>query len=286
MKKVLVAGASGVLGREIVKLLHDSSYWVKGLVRNPAKQAQVAPYCQEVVIANALQPAELSGSCDGVDIVLSTIGKSVSLFTPERHSFLEIDFRANLHLLEEARRAGVSRFVYVGIFGSETSPRLRQGWAQEMFSQNLLHTPLSRTVIKPVGLFSGLNDLIIMGKRGWVMTPGNGHPKTNAIHPRDLARVCVDHLEEGPEVLNVGGPEVHTRNEIAQMVCRATACGAALNIPLWLVKPGLGVVRVLNQNLYDKLSYFTYITTHDMVAPRFGSLTFDQYLKEQGLSPA
>lgn len=282
MKKIMVAGASGVLGLHIVQQLQNTEYELIGQVHSADKKASVVPYCDEVLLVDLTNPAEVEGICEGVDIVLSTVGKSVSLFTNDPRSFIDIDFHANLNLLEEARRAGVRRFMYVSIFGSETSPRLRQGWAQEMFTQNVLHYFSDCTVIKPVGMFSGLNDLLIMGQRGWVMTPGNGEPVTNPIHPKDLAAFCIEHLEDGPRVVNVGGPEIHSRNEVAEQVCQATRCRAALNIPLWLVKPGLAAIRLLSQNLYDKMSFFTFITTHDMVAPKYGRLTFEDYLKDEG----
>ncbi|MFP4097075.1 MAG: NAD(P)H-binding protein [Cyclobacteriaceae bacterium] len=282
MKKVLVAGASGVLGREILRQLKKLSFTVRGQIYSADKKAEIARLCDEVVVADLTRPQDLRGICEGVDIVLSTVGKSVSLFTNSPLTFMDLDFRGNLNLLEEARRAGVKRFVYVSIFGSETSPRLRQGWAQEMFAQNVMHYFPSCTIIKTVGTFSGLNDLLIMGKTGLVMMPGNGKPLTNAIHPHDLAAFCLEHLEDGPQLVNVGGPEIHTRNEMAEKACRATGCKATLNIPLWLVKPGLAVVRLLSQNLYDKLSFFTYITTHDMVAPQYGKLKFEDYLVEKG----
>jgi len=282
MKKILVAGASGVLGLHIVQQLQNTEYELIGQAHSADKEASVALYCDEVQVVDLTNPTEVEGICKGVDIVLSTVGKSVSLFTNDPRSFIDIDFHANLNLLEEARRAGVRRFIYVSIFGSETSPRLRQGWAQEMFTQNVLHYFSDCTVIKPVGMFSGLNDLLIMGQRGLVMTPGNGKPVTNPIHPKDLAAFCIEHLEYGPRVVNVGGPEIHSRNEVAEQVCQVTHCRTALNIPLWLVKPGLAAIRLLSQNLYDKMSFFTFITTHDMVAPKYGRLTFEDYLEEEG----
>ncbi|MDF9798242.1 nucleoside-diphosphate-sugar epimerase [Catalinimonas alkaloidigena] len=284
MKKVLIAGASGVLGLEVLKQLQDHpEYWVRGHIRDAAKRKAILPYCDEVVLADARQPEQLKGICDDIEIVFSTIGKSVSLFAPEAGNFVDLDFRGNLNLLEEAKKAGVSRFVYTSIYGSETSPNLMQGWTQEMFAQNLMHTKLSHTIIKPVGMFSGLNDLIIMAKSGILMTPGNGKCLTNAIHPKDLASFCINHLQNGPQVAEVGGPEIHSRNEVMKMVAEATHTRLTMNIPLWIVKPGLMLVRLLNKNLYDKLSYFTYITTHDMVAPRYGKLTFKEYLDGQEL---
>jgi uncharacterized protein YbjT (DUF2867 family) len=280
MKNILLAGATGVLGTELLMLLRRTNYRVRALVRRPEQEAQVRPYCHEVLVGDATDPAALRGACHGIDIVLTTVGKSVSLFTNSTASFMDIDYQANLNLLREAQRTKVTRFVYVSIYGSETSPKLRVGWSQELFSQQLKQSSLSHTVIKPVGMFSGLHDLVIMGKKGWVITPGSGECLTNAIHQRDLANACAQYLEEGPPVIEVGGPEIHSRNEVAQLV--ATHTGARLlHVPRWLVLLGLRVLRPFSKNIHDKLRYFTYITTHDMVAPPYGKRTFAHYLDEE-----
>jgi uncharacterized protein YbjT (DUF2867 family) len=280
MKKILLAGATGVLGTEILKLLQPTDYWVRALVRRADQQEIVRPYCEEVFVGDATDPSALHGACQDIDIVLTTIGKSVSLFTNSAASFLDIDYQANLNLLSEARGAGVNRFVYVSIFGSETSPKLRVGWSQELFTRQLMQSGLSHTIIKPVGFFSGLHDLVIMANKGVLIIPGDGESLTNAIHQGDLAGVCVQCLEAGPPVMEVGGPEIHSRNEVAQLVADHTGA-RKLNVPVWLVLLGLRVLRPFSKNLYDKLSYFTYITTNDMVAPPYGERTFADYLKTE-----
>ena len=278
--RILVAGASGVLGLEILKLLSSQDYEVYALIRDPRQEATVAPYCRGIRGADVTDRLSLQGVCEGVDIVVSAIGKSVSLFTNSPDTFQDTDYQGNRNLLEEAQAAGVTRFVYVSIFGSETSPRLRVGWAHELFTQQLMQSGMSHTVIKPVGMFSGLHDLIIMGQWGLIAIPGDGTPLTNPIDQRDLAEVCVQYLLDGPSVVAAGGPETHTRQESATMVCQATECQRVLNLPLWLVKSGLRVVRLFSQNLYDKMRYFTYITTHDMIAPTYGHRTFEAYIEE------
>ena len=282
MKKVLLAGATGALGIEILKHLHQQNYYVRVLIRDATRAEVVKPYCNDVFIGDAADRLSLRGACQDIDIVLSALGKSVSLFTNESASFLAVDHQANANLLDEAVDAGVTRFVYVSIFASETSPRLRVGWSHELFAQKLQQSSLHYTIIKPVGLFSGLHDLIIMGRKGLLITPGDGEPLTNPIHQQDLAEVCVQCLEEGPPVMDVGGPEIHSRNEVAKEVAQHTGA-SVINLPSWMVVAGLGVVRLFSQNLYDKLSYFTYITTHDMVAPPYGQQTFAAYLQHETL---
>lgn len=282
MKQIAVVGASGVLGQELIRQLSSQSYEVRSIIRDVNKLSAVAPYSKNIWMGDARYPEELAGCFRGIDTVITTLGKSISIFTHEPDGFYEIDYRANINLLCEAQRAGVHQFVYVSIFGSESSSRLRQGWMQEQFSQELMKSGLSYTIVKPVGLFSGLHDLVIMGRWGAIPTPGSGLPKTNPIHQKDLARFCVAHLHEHNAVLEVGGPEIHSRNEVAKLVCRKTKCRTTVNIPTWIVKLGLGFIRLLiSQNLYDKLAFFTFITTHEMVAPKYGQQTFEDYLARE-----
>ncbi len=278
MKKLLIAGASGGLGLEILKQLSKEEYRIRALIRDPKKKDLVAPYCHEIFLGDATQPTAIKEVCSGIDIVFSSIGKSVSLFTQETHSFYEIDYLANMNLLYEAKASGVKRFVYVSVFGSEHFEKLAMCRSKELFTREIAQTGLDYTIIKPVGLFSGLHDLVIMGKNGILVTPGDGTPVTNPIHQQDLATVCIDHLEQGPEIVEVGGPEIHSRNQVARMVARLTQCKIKFNQPLWMIHPGLGVIRLANKNLYDKLSQLNYVSTHNMVAPAYGSLKLEDYL--------
>ena len=219
-QRVAVAGASGVLGQELIRILHLQNYWVRSILRDSEKQDKVAPYSDDIWRADVRHPEEIAGCFRDIDIVVTTVGKSVSIFTHEPPSFWEVDYQANMNLLREAQQAGVKHFLYVSIFGSETSPKLRQGWSQEVFSQKLINSGIPYTIIKPVGLFSGLHDLIIMGMQGLLLTPGDGSPQTNPIHQQDLAQFCVEHLTEPNSVLAVGGPETHSRQEVAKLVCQ------------------------------------------------------------------
>ena len=164
MKNVLLAGATGVLGTEILKLLHRADYRVRALVRHPEQEAAVRVLLRRGVRGRRHRPGGNPRGLSGHRHVLTTIGKSVSLFTNSTASFTDIDYQANLNLLKEAQAAGVNRFVYISIFGSETSPKLRVGWSQERFARQLMQSGLNHTIMKPVGFFSGLHDLVIMAK--------------------------------------------------------------------------------------------------------------------------
>jgi len=98
--RVLLAGSTGVIGREIAKALRQQRHEL------------VCPL--RVSGVDALRPETLRGLCDGVDIVVSAMGGSVALGAPEWRRYAVTNTEANRNLREEALRAGVRRFVYVG----------------------------------------------------------------------------------------------------------------------------------------------------------------------------
>ena len=90
MKKVMVAGATGYLGRFVVQEFHSHGYWVRALARNPKKLEQTGPYLEpevanktnEVFVGQVTVPETLNGLCDGIDIVFSLPGERSVLGIP------------------------------------------------------------------------------------------------------------------------------------------------------------------------------------------------------------
>src|SRR5690554_5698669 len=105
-KNVLVAGASGSLGFEVIKKLKQKGVHVKALVKSQDSVQKVNPYAAEVIVADARKPENLDHVFDDADVVFSAVGQSVSLFS-NGGSFEEIDYGINKNLVEGAVKAGV-----------------------------------------------------------------------------------------------------------------------------------------------------------------------------------
>src|SRR5581483_1161844 len=73
-KRALVAGVSGVLGSKVAAELMRRGWWVRGLTRDAARAGAVSA----VHVGDALEPGTLAGAADGVDLVFSAVGASVS----------------------------------------------------------------------------------------------------------------------------------------------------------------------------------------------------------------
>ena len=99
-KRVLLAGATGYLGRYIASLLLDNGYCGRLIVRNKQK-ACFDERMFEVVEAEITKSQTLASICNSVDIVISTVG-----ITRQKDglTYMDVDYQANMNLLQEAKK--------------------------------------------------------------------------------------------------------------------------------------------------------------------------------------
>ncbi|MDT0641654.1 NAD(P)H-binding protein [Zunongwangia sp. F363] len=276
-KKILVAGASGALGLEIVKFMSEQGYELRVLTSSDDGEQKLTPYSNDIWKADASKEvSRIKDITAGIDTVVSALGNSVSLFTPNKESFYEIDYQSNKNLLQDAKKNNVKRFVYISIKGADSNKDYTVANAHKLFEQELRASSIEYTVLRPVGFFSGIHDLAIMAKRNVIPIVGDGSAKTNSIHHEDLAKVVVRYVDSGPELIEVGGPKIHTRLEMAEMIQEAIG-GKIIKIPEIVADAGLALPKFFD-DFHDKLDYFKYITTRDMIGEQYGTTTFKEYL--------
>ena len=74
MKKVLLAGATGYLGRYIAGELVAKNYSTNVIVRNPEKFKAFNIQVDMIITAEVTDESTLNNCCKNVDVVISTIG--------------------------------------------------------------------------------------------------------------------------------------------------------------------------------------------------------------------
>ncbi|HSP40330.1 MAG TPA: NAD(P)H-binding protein, partial [Gillisia sp.] len=271
-------GATGSLGLEILKLLSQNGTPVRALILSQDEESKVKPYTDDIWIGNASKGEnEIKNLTEGITTVISALGKSVSLFSPSEDSFFETDYLANKAILDDALKNGVKRFVYVSIKGADVEKDYSIAKAHKMVENEIRASGLEYTILRPVGFFSGLNDLAILAKRKVIPVIGDGMARTNSIHHKDLAKVVVSYQNEGPDIIEVGGPLIHTRMEMAEMI-KDKIGGQIIKIPETMAKIGAAIPKIFDEGMHDKLDYFAFITTTDMIGEQNGSISFKEYL--------
>jgi len=269
--KVLVAGATGMLGREVVRGLRERGVEVRALSRDAGRAAALG--LSDVRVGDARKRAQLAGVCEGVDAVFSCLGASVSLkLGAGWRGYRGVDVPANLNLLAEAQAAGVPRFVYVSAFVIPETERITYFAAHEAVARAVLATAGGH-VLRPTAFYSALGAYLGLAEGGRVPVFGDGQARSNPIDDRDLAEIAVATVcDGGPAEQSLGGPDVLTREDIARLAFEAVGKPPRYrHVPPWLARAGSMLMTPLSPRLSQLVRFATEVAITDLVAPQVGT---------------
>ncbi|MBK0327042.1 SDR family oxidoreductase [Rhodobacteraceae bacterium F11138] len=263
---VLVAGATGYLGRYLCAEYARRGHHVTALVRDTARAEGLADLLIE---AKATRPETLKGVMDGVDVVVSSLGITRQV---DGLGYHEVDFQANLNLLREAEAAGVKRFAYVHVLNAPAMAGVPLVDAKTAFADALQASDMPATLIAPTGYFSDMGEILEMARRGRVWLFGQGTQRLNPIHGADLAVAIADATDAGLGWIEVGGPDEMTQDEIARAAFAALGTAPRItHLPDSLRRAALAVLPILPRRVSGPARFFLAALGLDMVAPRFGT---------------
>jgi len=164
VETVLVAGASGDTGQEVLRLLGPRVPTVRGLTRSPGKRRLLRRAgADEVVVDDLLDPTDLAGALDGVDVVVSAVGSEAGELLG---SGPYVDGEGAQALLDAAVTAGVEAFVMESAIGVGDDPASPLATAFDLFIRpiqaakaeteaTLRSSPLRHTILRPGVLTNG-----------------------------------------------------------------------------------------------------------------------------------
>jgi len=279
MKKVLVAGATGYLGKYVVKEFKKEGYWVRALARSSNKLVELKKDIDDRFIGEVTEKNSLSDICKNIDIVFSSIGITKQ---KDKLTFMDVDYQGNKNLLDEAMKSGVSKFIFISVFNAENMKDLKGIQAKLKFEEELKRSGIDYTIIYPNGFFSDMLEYLEMAKRGrgWVF--GSGENRINPIHGQDLAEISVRSVKDTNKSIEVGGPEILSHNEILKIAFSVLNKEVKISkIPLWIRNLLLGMLRTFTSaKTYGGLEFFMTVLAEDLVAPSYGNHHLIDFFEE------
>lgn len=283
VSRLLIAGSTGYLGRHLVDACRVGGVPFTALARNPDTLVDLGVEADSIRTGQVTESHSLRGCCDGIETVFSAVG-----ITRQKDglAYMDVDYRANHNLLEEAKRAGVRRFIYVSALHGDRLRHLKIFEAKERFVDELKASGLDYTILRPNGFFSDMRDFLEMAQRGRVYLFGNGDLKINPIHGADLAAVCLDSLRSNRKEIEVGGPDVLSQNAIARLALQAVGRKPrVVHLPDWTRKAVLWLIRrFTSEKTYGPIEFFLTAMSVDNVAPKAGSRHLEDFFRESAVA--
>jgi uncharacterized protein YbjT (DUF2867 family) len=279
MEKVLIAGATGYLGKCAIKVFKERGYYVRALVRNVSKLDDVRQYVDEVFEAQVTQPVTLVGACDSIDYIFSSLGLTKQ---PDKVSHMDVDFGGNKSLLDLAIKASVKKFIYVSVFVGNDPLDIEIFRVKEKFVQYLMNSGMNYAVIRPTGFFSDMYEIWKMAKSGRVYLFGKAQARGNPIDGTDLANVCVDAVTGKQKEIEIGGPDTFTQQQIAELAFKSLNKEAKITkIPeglirtiFWMTKP------FMSPRIRGSVEFLLAALLDDFVAQSYPGRSLEDYFDE------
>ena len=272
---VLLAGSTGYLGKHITRELLTRDITTNIIVRDKSK-VKIEDDKLNIIEAHVTKAETLKGICENMDVVISTVG-----ITRQRDglTYMDVDYQANANLIDEARRSGVKKFIYISVLNGEKLRHLKICEAKEKLVDYLKSSGLDYCIFRPNGFFSDMGEFLKMAKSGKVFLFGDGHYKLNPIHGEDLAKAVVDAINQDTKEINIGGPDMLTQNEIAELALKAYSKPVKIShLPDWIRKFTLLALRTFTgSKTYGPVEFFMTTMAMEMQAPCFGKHKLEDY---------
>lgn len=240
----LVTGATGGVGRRIVRLLRERDLPVRAFVRLTSRYGELENRGAEIFIGDLRQDRDIQKACQGVQYIISTHGSGGDAQA--------LDYRANIELIDRAKENGVQHFVFISVLGAdrgyEDAPVFKAKRAVEKYLQA---SGLNYTILRPAGLASNLIPLAEQFRQtGIYLLNGDSQNRTSIVSTDDLAQIAVDSVSVADarnQIFPVGGPDVLKREDIPRIFGRIfNQEPIVINPPLFVFDGLRSVVGVVN----------------------------------------
>ena len=187
---VLVAGATGGTGQEVVDQALEKGYRVRALVRDEAKARLLFGDRVQYIVGDVREPRSLKRAVKGADQVISALGANVQRDpenSPER-----VDYAGVKALAEAARSAGVAQFILVSSMGVTHPDHQLNAMLDNILSWKLKGedavraTGINYTIVRPGELTNEPG-----GRRGVRIMQGDPVGGEGSVSRSDVAAILV-----------------------------------------------------------------------------------------------
>jgi uncharacterized protein YbjT (DUF2867 family) len=248
---LLLTGATGAVGSQLLPMLLESGQPVRCLVREPRRLGERRVSVQITLgdLAELSDPYLLRQALRGVDTVVH-LAATIRDQPPRRLE--ELNGLATVRLLRAAEQYGVKRFIFFSAINASSTQRTRFFRAKALAEQAVATSPIDSIVFAPSIVYDHSDPWITLLRRFSFLpvmpVSGSGQARYQPIWAHDVARSVIGALDRAAtrDRYELAGPETLSYDQISDLVSRASGRPRPLiHIPLPIVRSGLIALRKL-----------------------------------------
>jgi uncharacterized protein YbjT (DUF2867 family) len=247
---LLLTGATGVVGRALLRRLTAAGEPVRCLVRDPRGLGSDRVRVQ-IALGDLADPPSFRNAMRGVRTVVHL---AAAIRDQPAGSIEELNGIATWRMVRAAERAGVEQFVFMSSLGAASHDRTRFLRAKALAERAVLASDVRHTVFAPSLVYAPGDMFTTLVERLAMLLPvmpvsGRGQAVYQPIWADDVADAVAAALGgagTGRVRYELAGPQTLSHEAIVELVLRAAGRGRPIvNVPTPLVSRGLRLVETL-----------------------------------------
>ncbi|MFZ2087863.1 MAG: complex I NDUFA9 subunit family protein [Desulfobaccales bacterium] len=227
--KVLVTGATGFVGQEVVKELVDRGHEVRALVRRGSEKKLKKEKRVEIFPGDCLHPENLAPAAAGCEAVIHLVG-IIREFPGRGLTFERVHVQATHNVVDAAQAAGVRRYLHMSALGARPEPADPYHLTNFMADEYVMTSALPYTIFRPSVIYGPGDQSINLFVRqiqrlNFFPIIGDGQYKLQPVPVDTVAKAFALALELPPtenRIYEVGGPEPLTFDEVIDTIAQVT----------------------------------------------------------------
>ena len=225
MKKVLIFGGSGQIGRHLIRRLTKKNHLVTVVTRNLHKKGiilktQGNPGYVEVVEANVFNESELNHLFENKDICINLVG---ILFEKKNNTFKNIHTNFPTMLSQKCEKYNVKKLIHVSALGIEKSLDSKYAKSKLEGEKNIINNFSNLNILRPSIVFSvddnfTTNLMTLLNLLPIFPLYYGGRTKFCPLHVSDFCEIILKTIEENipDKIIECVGPEEISFKEIIE----------------------------------------------------------------------
>src|SRR5260370_9587363 len=260
--KVFLTGATGLVGKHMLRRLLTEGHTVRILLRFPEKKAQLLAFSQSemsdwkekltVALGDVVSGSGLDQGMQGCDAVIHLVGIIVE---KGKNTFAAVHHVGTANVVEAAKRNGIKRFIQMSALGVRAEGVAAYQTSKWKGEEAVRASGISYCILRPSVIFGPgdgfVTQMMDMMRKAPLFrpVPGDGTPKYRPIFIDDVTCCFARPLTAEAatnQTIEMGGADELSLNQMLDEIARCAGVRKpAVHIPLPLMFPAAALAQTL-----------------------------------------